>query len=150
MARIHLETRIGAPIERTFDLARDLDYHQRSMAHTGERIVSGRSGGLIELGEAVEWEASHFGMKLRLTSRITEMDRPHAFVDEQVKGAFRGFVHRHGFREDGAVTLMTDDWEHRAPLGPLGALADVLFLERYMRKLLQTRNALLKAEAEKR
>ena len=148
MSRIHLETRVRAPIDRVFDLARDLDFHQRSMKHTGERIVGGKSGGLIELGEEVEWEASHFGMKLRLRSKITDMDRPRLFVDEQVKGAFAGFVHRHLFATDGDVTVMTDHWVHRAPLGPLGNLADVMFLSRYMKRLLETRNAELKREAE--
>ena len=31
---------------------------------------------------------------------------------------------------------MTDVFDYTAPLGPLGRLADVLFLERYMRALL--------------
>jgi hypothetical protein len=45
-------------------------------------------------------------------------------------------------------TLMTDDWEHTSPLGPLGWLADRLVLGRHMRRLLETRNAALKAAAE--
>ena len=152
MGRIHVETRVRAPIERVFDLARDLDFHQRSMKHTGERIVGGRAGGLIELGEDVEWEASHFGIRQRLRSRITAMDRPHTFVDEQVSGPFRGFVHRHEFAvatDDPAVTVMLDRWEHRSPLGPLGRLADALYLDRYMRRLLLVRNAELVREAER-
>ncbi len=152
MGRIHVETRIRAPIERVFDLARDLDFHQRSMKHTGERIVGGRDAGLIELGEEVEWEASHFGIRQRLRSRVTLMDRPRAFVDEQVSGAFHGFVHRHEFAvapDDAAITVMTDRWQHRSPLGPLGRLADVLFLDRYMKRLLELRNAALAEEAER-
>ena len=39
---IELTTDIGAPIERVFDLARDLDLHARSMAHTGERAIAGQ------------------------------------------------------------------------------------------------------------
>lgn len=115
------------------------------MAHTGERAVAGRTSGLIELGEEVTWEASHFGLTLRLTSRITAMDRPRAFVDEQVRGPFSRFTHRHEFHPEGDTTRMIDLWEHHAPLG---FLADPLFLARYMRRLLETRNALLCREAE--
>jgi hypothetical protein len=43
---------------------------------------------------------------------------------------------------------MTDDWEHASPFGPIGRLVDRLVLGRYMRGLLETRNAALKAEAE--
>ena len=148
MGRIHVETRIRAPIERVFDLARDLDFHTRSLGHTRERIVGGRAGGLIELGEEVEWEASHFGITQRLRSRVTQMDRPRFFVDEMVTGAFSGFVHRHEFSFADGVTTMIDDWHHRSPLGPLGKLADLVVLDRYMRRMLEVRNALLAKEAE--
>jgi len=43
---------------------------------------------------------------------------------------------------------MTDVFDFASPLGILGKLADLLFLERYMKKLLQTRNAVLKKYAE--
>jgi hypothetical protein len=61
MATIHLETEIGAPIERVFGLARDIDFHQRSMAHTDEHAVGGRTSGLIDLGETVTWQARSSG-----------------------------------------------------------------------------------------
>lgn len=149
MTRIVLTTLIRAPVERVFDLARDLDAHKRSLAHTDERIVGGRSGGLIELGEEVEWEARHLGLRWRLRSRITEMVRPRSFTDEQVTGPFASFRHRHDFEARDGGTLVTDTWEHRAPLGPLGVVADALFLRRHMRRLLETRNATLRAEAER-
>jgi len=146
MARIHIEVIVPAPREIVFDLSRDLDVHMRSMEHTGERIVGGKRGGLIELGEEVEWEARHFGLRLRLRSRICEMDRPRTFVDEQVRGPFTSFTHRHTFVEEGEGTRMIDDWEHRAPLG----FATDLVLRGYMERLLRTRNATIVAEAERR
>lgn len=135
-----------APRELLFDLSRDLDFHTRSLEHTGERIVGGKRGGLIELGEEVEWEARHFGLRLRLRSRISEMDRPSTFVDEQVRGPFTWFRHRHTFIENGDETRMIDDWEHHAPLG----FATDLVLRGYMGRLLRTRNAAIVAEAERR
>lgn len=128
-----------------FDLARDLDFHKRSLAHTGERIVSGKPSGLIDLGEEVEWEARHLGLTWRLRSRVTAFDRPRSFTDEQVRGPFASFVHRHSFREVAGGTSMIDDWTHTAPLGVLGRIADVA-LRGYVERLLQTRNAALVAE----
>lgn len=147
--RIHLETLVAAPIERVFDLARDLDFHTRSLAHTGERIVGGRSGGLIELGEEVEWEARHLGLRLRLRSRITAFDRPRSFVDQQVRGPFAHYSHRHAFVEEARGTRMLDDWEHVVPLGPIGWLVDRVCLGRYLRCLLERRNQALRSEAER-
>jgi ligand-binding SRPBCC domain-containing protein len=148
MTSIHLETRIEAPIERVFDLARDIGLHARSMAATGEQAIAGRRDGPIELGETVTWRAKHFGRWWTLTSRITLLQRPARFEDVQAAGPFRSFRHRHTFRAVDGGTVMTDDWQHMAPFGPLGWLADRVVLGRHIRHLLETRNAQLKAEAE--
>jgi len=139
---------VHAPVEVVFDLARDLDFHTRSLAYTGERIVGGKRGGLIELGEEVEWEARHLGITWRMRSRISAMDRPRTFTDEQVRGPFAWFTHRHTFRAERGGTLMIDEWAHRSPFAPLGAIAD-LALRGYMERLLRTRNAAIVAEAER-
>ena len=43
---------------------------------------------------------------------------------------------------------MLDTFDYTSPLGPLGRLADILFLRQYMSRLLRRRNAYLKSEAE--
>ena len=70
------------------------------------------------------------------------------FVDEMVRGAFKSFSHKHEFRPIGEQTLMLDIFDYKSPLGPLGVLADKLFLERYMRQLLAERAAYIKQVAE--
>lgn len=148
MPRIRLTTAINAPIERCFDLARDIDFHQHSLTHTGERAIGGVARGLIALGETVIWEATHFGVRQHLTVQITAYDRPHSFVDEMTRGAFARFTHRHEFLAVVGGTSMRDDFDYTAPLGPLGRIADWPFLERYMRRLLLIGNRELKRVAE--
>jgi len=43
---------------------------------------------------------------------------------------------------------MTDVFDYKSPLGFLGSVADVLFLKRYMTKLLTERNRVVKLFAE--
>jgi len=148
MTVIYLTTDINAPIERVFDLARDVDLHARSMAHAGERAVGGLTIGLINEGDSVTWRARHFGLWWSLTSRITVVEPPVRFEDVQEQGPFAWFRHEHRFEPRDGATRMHDRWEHRSPLGPLGRLVDRLFLGRYMRSLLETRNAALKEAAE--
>src|SRR5215218_8887243 len=59
LVEIEMSTYIAAPRERVFDLARSIDVHQRSLEHTRERAVGGRTSGLIGLGETVTWRARH-------------------------------------------------------------------------------------------
>ena len=148
MGRISLQTVIDAPIERVFDLARDIDFHQRSVQHTSERATAGRTSGLIGPGETVTWTARHLGRRWSLTSQIRAFDPPRRFVDEQVSGPFRSFRHEHRFEPAAGGTLMVDDWEHSTPLGPIGWLIDRIVLDGYMRGLLELRNVALKREAE--
>jgi ligand-binding SRPBCC domain-containing protein len=145
---IRLETLIAAPIETCFDMARDVDLHQRSTAASAEKVVAGVTSGRMELGDEVTWEATHFGVRQRLSSRITAFDRPNRFVDEMVRGAFARFRHTHDFMRQNAGTLMVDVFDYTSPLGVVGRLADFLFLRRYMTRLLQRRNAYLKSAAE--
>ena len=148
MPVIVLRTRVAAPPARCFDLGRDVDLHRRSTAASRERAVAGVTSGLLGAGDEVTWEARHFGVWQRLTSRITEFDPPKRFVDEMVRGAFARFRHEHQFLSVPEGTDMVDIFDYTAPLGPLGRLADGLFLMRYMTRLLRERNAYLKRAAE--
>jgi hypothetical protein len=149
MRIVRLRTPIAAPPTRCFDLAREVELHTRSLASSGERAVAGVTRGLLVLGDSVTWEGRHPGVRQRLTARITNYERPHFFVDEQVVGAFDWFRHTHLFVPDGAGTIMIDRFVFAVPLGPLGLLAERLFLARYMRRLLYERALVLKAAAER-
>lgn len=148
MPVIDLVTRIAAPVERVFDLARSIDLHADSTAGTGERAIAGVTSGLISLGEDVTWRAKHLGVWQTLTVRITRFERPILFTDTMLRGAFRCFEHQHFFEPTSNGTLMRDVFEYRSPWGLVGRLADVLFLERYMRTFLIMRNRTLKEVAE--
>jgi ligand-binding SRPBCC domain-containing protein len=148
MAKFRIVTEIAAPIEVCFDLARDIDFHTRSLEGTSERAVAGRTSGLIELGESVTWEARHLFVRQRLTVEVTAFDRPIYFRDVMTAGAFRSFAHDHRFEARGGRTVMTDEVEFRSPLGPVGWLVDRLFMTGYLRRLLEGRCRVIKREAE--
>ena len=149
MTTIVVETRILAPIEVCFDLARDVDAHVQTSSATGERAVGGRTSGLLELGDVVTFEAVHFGIRQRLTSKIVEFDRPRRFVDEMVEGAFASLRHTHEFNVEGTSVLMRDTLTWRSPLGPLGVLADRLFVKRHLYNYMVTKQSDLKVHAER-
>jgi ligand-binding SRPBCC domain-containing protein len=149
MAFLRIVTEIAAPLENCFDLARDIDFHTRSLAHTGEVAVAGRTSGLIELGETVTWEGRHLGVRQRFTSKITRFESPTYFRDEMVAGAFKEFAHDHRFESVNGITTMIDEVWFRSPFGILGHIANAVVLTRYIRKLLVDRARAIKHEAEK-
>jgi len=150
MPIIKIEMKINAPIERVFDLARCIDLHTESMSDSKEKAVAGKTKGLIDKDETVTWEAIHFGIKQKLTSKITIFEPPRHFRDSMVKGAFKRFDHDHFFETKDSQTIMKDIFNYDSPFGFLGSIADALFLESYMTNLLESRNALIKSVAKKR
>ncbi|HEY6160742.1 MAG TPA: SRPBCC family protein [Bacteroidia bacterium] len=148
MSTIQLTTRIKAPIERCFMLSLSVDLHTKSTEGTQERAVAGVTRGIMGLNDTVTWEARHFGIKQKLTTRISAYSSPNYFVSEMVKGAFKKIHHQHIFHRAGEETIMTDIFAFEAPMGLLGRAAEKIFLKNYMEKFLVKRNATIKALAE--
>ncbi len=148
MTQILLSTRINAPVERVYDLSRSIDLHTRSMKHTGEKAVAGKTKGLLDIHETVTWQARHLGKVRYLTIAITSLQPLSYFRDEMLKGDFSAMIHHHHFREVNGKTLMTDDFRFASPFGWLGRLVNYLFLSNYMKKLLEKRNSIIKQYAE--
>jgi ligand-binding SRPBCC domain-containing protein len=148
MPTIRLATLIAASPDRCFGLSLSVDLHRHSVAHTHERPIAGVTAGVMHLGDTVTWEAVHFGIKQRLTTKITAYERPQYFVDEMIRGIFQELKHHHAFVPEPSGTLMIDTFTFRAPLGILGRVIEALILTRYMQGLLLTRNRYLKQVAE--
>lgn len=149
MPAFRIVTEIAAPVERCFDLSRSIDLHLESMIASKERAVDGVTSGLIAEGQEVSWQARHFGVQWRMTSRITEFDPPIRFVDEMVRGPFAAFRHEHHFHPhtfypSGAGTRMTDVVSFRMSLGPPADFPVGL----YLRRLMRIRNDVIRAKAE--
>jgi ligand-binding SRPBCC domain-containing protein len=77
------------------------------------RVVS-KSGG-IGNGARVELRVGPF----RWVALHSGYFKDRLFIDEQMKGPFAKWVHRHEFLPQGAKTLLTDRVEYRLPGGPV-------------------------------
>ena len=149
MTRIHLITIIEAPIEKVFDLSRDIDVHVQSAASSHEKAIAGIVSGTIGMNETVTWRGKHFGCYLQHKSRITKMDIPNNFTDEMEEGKFKFFRHQHFFTTENGKTIMTDNLEYDTPFGIFGYLFDAVLLKKHLTKFLLVRNETLKNLSER-
>jgi ligand-binding SRPBCC domain-containing protein len=146
---IKLFTVINAPVAVCFNLARSIDAHKHSTKQTREKAVAGKTSGLAELNDTITWQATHFGVKQKLTVKITELEFPVYFKDVMLKGAFKTMEHIHEFEQQGdKVTLMKDVFSYTVPFGIIGNAFDSLILRNYMTGFLKRRNEVLKHMAE--
>lgn len=148
MPRIVLETFINASPETCFDLMRDVRLHTETTSQTNEKAVAGVTDGMIGLGQTVTFEGTHFGMRQRLTVKVTAFERPTLFMDEMIEGRFKSFKHVHEFTPKDGGTLMRDTLEWTSPFGIIGSIVDKILLEKHLRDLVSKRNEKLKEIAE--
>ena len=74
-------------------------------------------------GALIRYSLGLFGVRFGWLTRITLWNPPDEFVDEQLKGPYKRWIHRHRFTADGASTIIDDHVEYALPFHPLGELA---------------------------
>jgi ligand-binding SRPBCC domain-containing protein len=77
----------------------------------------------MQLGTLIEYRLRLFGVPFRWLTRISRWNPPHDFVDEQLRGPYRTWVHTHRFRSEGGVTRMEDEVHYQLPFFPVGETA---------------------------
>lgn len=104
------------------------------------RIVNPRP---VEMraGARIDYRLRVHGLPVRWKTGITVWEPPHRFVDEQLRGPYRLWVHEHTFEDaPGGGTLVCDRVRYRVPFG---RLANRLVVERDVRTIFTYRSAAL-------
>jgi ligand-binding SRPBCC domain-containing protein len=148
MPSIHLTTFVAAPADRVFNLSRSIDLHKQSMSKYNEVAVAGTRFGLIEKDETVTWKAKHFFKNRLMKVKVTDMKPYESFTDEKVEGDFKTMKHVHHFKPCDNGTIMIDLFEFESPYGFIGKIFNSLVLSKYMARLLEQRNKMIKEFAE--
>jgi ligand-binding SRPBCC domain-containing protein len=77
----------------------------------------------IQQGSMIDYRLRLFGVPFSWRSHISEWAPPLAFTDEQVRGPYANWIHRHTFEETPGGTIIRDRVRYRLPFSPLGDLA---------------------------
>lgn len=101
----------------------------------------------MEAGTAIDYRLRIHGIPVRWRSRITRWDPPHGFVDEQVRGPYRKWVHEHRFESVAGGTRMVDIVDYAAPGG---RLVERLVVDRDVERIFAYRKRALEARFEPR
>lgn len=101
------------------------------------------------VGTLIDYRLRLFGIPFSWRTAITAWSTPDSFVDEQLQGPYRQWIHRHTFRDgtDGG-TIIDDEVRYRLPFAPLGEFVHPLVrrqLERIFRYRQQKVKELLTA-----
>ena len=132
--------RLAEPPERVFPFFADpLNLETITPPWLGFRVVT---PGPIEMrvGALIDYRLRLHGVPVSWHTRIDAWEPPHRFVDRQLRGPYRLWVHEHAFAPDGGGTLMRDRVTYALPLGPIGRLAHIAFVRRDLRRIFEFRH----------
>jgi ligand-binding SRPBCC domain-containing protein len=97
----------------------------------------------IEMKEGlrIDYALRIHGMPLKWQSEITRWDPPHSFVDEQLKGPYKYWIHEHRFASENGRTHVGDHVRYAVPGG---ILVQRLFVVRDIDKIFSFRKQKLR------
>jgi ligand-binding SRPBCC domain-containing protein len=91
-------------------------------------------------GARIDYSLSLAGIPLKWRTHITCWEPGRRFVDEQESGPYALWRHTHEFEAQGSTTVVRDLVEYREPLGVLGWVAHVAFVQRTLVKIFDYRH----------
>ncbi len=113
------------------------------------RSIGAQNSTAAGVGSEIEISFSPFSWtsrRIEWTSRITDFAWNRYFYDEQIRGPFAAFRHRHGtsaeYLDGRSGTMVIDDIEYQLPYGPLGRLVDGLVYRQLERWFEERQNRL--------
>ena len=121
---LHARAILPHPRERVFPFFADAGNLARiTPAEMGFEILSPRPVAM-QAGVLIDYRIRVWGAPLRWRTIISRWEPPWEFTDEQLRGPYAQWIHRHRFTDtpDGG-TLMEDEVRFKLPFGPLGAIA---------------------------
>ena len=96
----------------------------------------------IRAGTTLDYRLRVRGLPLRWRSLIRMWKPPFEFIDEQVKGPYRSWVHHHSFRETDRGVVVRDRVDYSVHGG---ALVNALFVRRDLERIFDHRQESLSA-----
>ena len=77
-------------------------------------------------------------------TEITHVKEPYFFVDEQIKGPYKMWIHQHTFEEKNGGIEMTDTVYYEIPFNFIGNILNSLLIKKKVKEIFNYRRAVLK------
>ena len=99
---------------------------------------------LVE-GARIDYKLRLLGFPFRWQTRISQWNPPEVFVDEQVGGPYKLWIHTHRFHEKDGETTIEDEVRYRLPFWPLGEMIYPL-VRAELRRIFQYRQKIIRED----
>jgi len=130
---------IARPIEEVFAFFADAHkLEEITPPWLGFKILSMSTNSISE-ETVIRYRLRLHGMPIHWRTEIREWNPPHYFVDEQTKGPYKQWRHKHRFEAHGSRTKMIDEVQYSLPFGVLGRIVHAVKVRRDVSRIFDYR-----------
>jgi len=98
---------------------------------------------IIKKGTLIDYKIKVNGIPLNWQTEITEFEVNKRFIDKQLKGPYRVWIHEHTFEEKDGKTIMNDHVQFLSPGWFLEPIINKLFIEKKVKGIFAYREKIL-------
>ncbi len=98
---------------------------------------------IMAKGTLIDYQLKIYKMPVKWKTEIIAWEPPYRFIDSQLKGPYRKWIHEHKFESVGDETKMTDTVEYAIPGGIFSPTINNLFVRRDIQKIFNFRESQL-------
>ncbi len=94
-------------------------------------------------GQLIDYTITLLGKKIRWRTMITAFEPPKMFIDQQLKGPYSMWHHKHSFKEVKNGVDIIDTIHYSVPFGFLGDIINFLFIRRDLENIFKHRKVVI-------
>ena len=97
----------------------------------------------IKKGTLIDYKIKINGISFKWRTEISEWELNKRFIDRQVKGPYKVWIHEHTFEERNEITYMTDHVQFLSPGWILEPIINKFFIEKKVKAIFEYREKTL-------
>ena len=137
------ETHIPHPLETVFHFFSNAENLNRlTPPHLDFEILTPLPIQMAE-GTLIDYQLKIYKIPIKWKTKIIAWEPPYRFIDAQLKGPYRKWIHEHKFEAADDRTKMTDTVEYAIPGGIFSPAINNLFVKRDIQKIFNFRESQL-------
>jgi len=137
---------LGGDLEEVWDFfSTPLNLNEITPADMSFEILSDLEGKKMYPGMVIHYKVRPFlNIPLHWTTEITHCKEGEFFVDEQRFGPYAFWHHQHHFKQLDHGVEMTDIVNYAIGFGPIGRIANAIYVEKRLNEIFDFRNEVVK------
>lgn len=130
---------IDQPIEKVFDFFSRPENLEKITHPKYHFTILTPKPIFMEKGTLIDYTIRILGFSVHWRALISSYNPPHSFIDEQIKGPYLLWHHKHNFKEKNGGTIILDSIRYAVPMGIIGRFLNYFWIRNDIKRIFKHR-----------